>query len=39
MKEWKILRILVQELPKSELRLQWYGEINFGDLFVISESG
>jgi hypothetical protein len=27
----------VQESPKSELRLQRYGEKNFGYLFVISE--
>jgi hypothetical protein len=31
-----ILRILVQESPKSELRLRRYGEKNFRDLFVIS---
>jgi hypothetical protein len=27
---------LTQESPKSELRLQRYGEKNFGDLFAIS---
>jgi hypothetical protein len=32
-----MLRILVQESPKSELRLQRYGEKNYRDLFVISE--
>jgi hypothetical protein len=37
MKEEVIPRILAQELPKSELWLQGYGEKNFGDLFVISE--
>jgi hypothetical protein len=26
----------MQESPKSELRLQRYGEKNFGDIFVIS---
>jgi hypothetical protein len=31
-----IVRILAQESPKSELRLQGYGEKNFRDLFVIS---
>jgi hypothetical protein len=36
MKEWKILRILAQESPKSELRLQRYSEKNFEDLFAIS---
>jgi hypothetical protein len=35
MKEEVILRILAQELPKSELRLRRYGETNFKDLFVI----
>jgi hypothetical protein len=37
MKEEVILRILAQKLPKLELRLQRYGEKNFGDLFVISK--
>jgi hypothetical protein len=36
MTEELILRILAQESPKSELRLQRYGEKNFRDLFVIS---
>jgi hypothetical protein len=36
MKEQKILRILAQESPKSELRLQRYGKKNFRDLFVTS---
>jgi hypothetical protein len=36
MKEEVILRILTQESPKSELQLQRYGEMNFGDLYVIS---
>jgi hypothetical protein len=35
-KEEVILRILAQESPKSELRLQRYDEKNFRDLFVIS---
>jgi hypothetical protein len=34
-KEEVILRILAQESPKSELRLQRYGEKNFRDLFGI----
>jgi hypothetical protein len=36
MKDEVILRILARESPKSELRLQRYGEKNFRDLFVIS---
>jgi hypothetical protein len=36
MKDEVILRILVQESPKSELRLPRYGEKNFRDLLVIS---
>jgi hypothetical protein len=36
MKDKMILRILAQESPKSDLRLQGYGEKNFRDLFVIS---
>jgi hypothetical protein len=36
MKGEVILRILVQESPKSELRLRRYDEKNFRDLFVIS---
>jgi hypothetical protein len=39
MKEVVILRILAQKSPKSELRLQRYGEMNFEDLFVISGRG
>jgi hypothetical protein len=31
-----ILRILTQELLKSELRMKKYGKKSFGDLFVIS---
>jgi hypothetical protein len=36
MREEVILRILVQESPKSELRLRRYGEKSCGDFFVIS---
>jgi hypothetical protein len=36
MKGEVIMRILAQESPKSELRLQRYGKKNFSDLFVIS---
>jgi hypothetical protein len=35
MKDEVILRILARDSPKSELRLQRYGEENFGDLFVV----
>jgi hypothetical protein len=36
--KWEvILRILAQESPKSELRLQRYGEKSFSDLFIISK--
>jgi hypothetical protein len=37
MKEEVILRNLVQELLKSELRLHRYGEKSYRDLFGISE--
>jgi hypothetical protein len=37
MKGEVIMRILAQESPKSELRLQRYGKKNFSDLFVISD--
>jgi hypothetical protein len=39
MKEEVILSFLAQESPKSELRLQRYGEKNFRYLPVISRKG